>query len=55
MLGFTSILFRQWRVWAVLGTLQAIVPVFLELLADVARHGDVKGAVMIIPFEKYAA
>jgi len=27
----------------------------LELLVDVAQHGYVKGAVMIIPFEAYPA
>ena len=55
MLGFTSILFKQWRVWAVLGMFQAIVLVFFQLLEDVARHGDIEGAVVIILFEAYAA
>ena len=36
-----------------LGTFRAIMFVFLELLTDVARHGYVEGAVMIIPFEAY--
>ena len=38
-----------------LGTFWAIMPVFLQLLEDVVRHGDIKGAVVIIPFEAYAA
>ena len=36
------------------GTFRAIVLVFLQLLEDVAWHGDIEGAVMIIPFEAYA-
>ncbi len=38
-----------------LGTFRDIMFVFLELLADVARHEYVKGAVIIIPFEVYPA
>ena len=38
-----------------LGTFQAIVFVFLQLLEDVARHGDIKSVFRIIPFEVYAA
>ncbi len=55
MLGFTSVLFGQWRVWAVLGTLWAIVFIFLQLFEDVSWHGDIKGAYIIMPFEAYAA
>ncbi len=29
--------------------------VFLQLFDDVARHGNVEGALIIIPFEAYAA
>ena len=55
MLGVTSKLLGQWRVWAVLGTFQAIYLVFLQLFEDVARQGDIKGEFIIIPFEAYAA
>ncbi len=33
----------------------AIMLVFLQLLEDVARHGEIECAVMIIPFEAYTA
>ena len=45
-LGFTSVL-------AVLGMFWAIMLVYLQLLEDVAPHGDIKGAVILIPFEAY--
>ena len=33
------------------GDILGIVFIFLQLLEDVSRHGDIEGAVMIILFE----
>ncbi len=54
-LGFAAKLFRLGSVWTMLRLWRGGMFVFLQLFDDVAWHGNVKGACVIIPFEVYAA
>ncbi len=54
-LGFAAKLVRMGSVGTKLRLWQGGMLVFLQLFDDVARHGNVEGACVIIPFEAYAA
>jgi hypothetical protein len=54
-LGFAAKLFRLGSVGTMLRLWRGGVLVFWQLFDDVARHENVKGAWVIIPFEVYAA
>ncbi len=54
-LGFAGKLFRLGSVRTMLRLWQGGMLVFLQLFDDVALHGNVKGACLVIPFEAYAA
>jgi hypothetical protein len=54
-LGFAAKLFRLGSVGTMLRLWRGGMLVFLQLFDDVARHGNVKGACVVIPFEVYAA
>jgi hypothetical protein len=55
MLGFAAKLFRLRSVGIILRLWRGGMLVFLQLFDDVARHGNVEGACVLIPFEAYAA
>jgi hypothetical protein len=54
-LGFASKLFRLGSIGTMSRLWRGGMLVFLQLFDDVARHGNVKGACVVIPFEAYAA
>jgi hypothetical protein len=54
-LGFAAKLLRLGSVWTMLRLWRGGMFVFLQLFDDVAWHGNVKGACVVIPFEAYAA
>jgi hypothetical protein len=54
-LGFAAKLFRLGSVGTILKLWQGGMLVFLQLFDDVAQHGNVEGACILIPFEVYAA
>jgi hypothetical protein len=54
MLGFAAKLFRLGSVGTMLRLWQGGMLVFLQLFDDVARHGNVEGACVVIPFKAYA-
>ncbi len=53
-LGFAAKLFRLGSVVTMLRLWQGGMLVFLQLFDDVAWHGNVEGACIVIPFEAYA-
>jgi hypothetical protein len=53
-LGFADKLFRLGSIGTMLRLWRGGMLVFLQLFDDVARHGNVEGACVLIPFEAYA-
>jgi hypothetical protein len=54
-LGLASKLFRLGSIGTMLRLWRGGMLVFLQLFDDVAWHGNVEGACIVIPFEAYAA
>ncbi len=54
-LGLAAKLFRVESIGTMLRLWRGGMLVFLQLLDDVSRHGNVEGACVVIPFEAYAA
>ncbi len=54
-LGSAAKLFRLGSIGTMLRLWRGGMLVFLQLFDDVARHGNVEGACVVIPFEAYAA
>jgi hypothetical protein len=54
-LGFAAKMLRSGSIGTMLRLQQGGMLVFLQLFDDVARHGNVEGACVVIPFEAYAA